>query len=142
MYAKMIKYKNFNGQEVEREFYFHISEPELVEMEVEHKDGLGKRIENIIQCKDWKELIKMFKGLILDAYGEKSEDGEEFVKNEELKIKFMQSRAYAVFFMELSTSAESAAEFINGILPEEWAKRVDAKALEDAAKAAGTPSFT
>ena len=39
-----------------------------------------------------------------------------------LSRKFVQTEAYSELFMELSTDAKAASEFINGIVPAELAK--------------------
>ena len=61
----------------------------------------------------------IFKDLIIRAYGVKSLDGKRFIKNDEVRDEFVQSEAYSELFMELATNAESASEFINGIIPQQ-----------------------
>ena len=64
-------------------------------------------------------LMKLFKELVLDAYGEKSPDGKRFIKSEELKTAFAQTEAYSILFTKLATDDEAAAEFFNALIPEE-----------------------
>ena len=61
----------------------------------------------------------MFKQIILKAYGEKSEDGKRFVKNEKLSEGFAQTEAFSELFVELALNEDKAAEFVKGILPGE-----------------------
>lgn len=117
MLKKTIKYEDFNGEEREEDFYFHFSKAELAEMELEYDGGLSATLEKIIQTKDIPPLIKIFKRLILDAYGEKSPDGKRFVKSEELSTAFSQTNAYSELFMEVGTDDKAATDFINAILP-------------------------
>src|SRR6185295_5354137 len=107
MLTREISYTDFNGEKVTEKFYFNISKPELVEMEVEYKEGLGQKIQNIIDAKDYRQLIKMFKEIILTAYGQKSEDGRRFIKNDTLREEFVQMAAYHVLFMELASDADA-----------------------------------
>lgn len=130
MLTREISYTDFNGEKVVEKFYFNISKPELVEMEVEHKEGLGQKIQNIIDAKDYKQLIRMFKEIILAAYGQKSDDGKRFIKNDQLREEFVQTAAYHVLFMELAGDASSAAEFLKGVLPKDMTGAID-KAVEE-----------
>jgi hypothetical protein len=130
MLTREIKYEDFNGETVVEKFYFNISKPELVEMEVEYKEGLGQKIQNIIDAKDYKQLIRMFKEIILAAYGQKSEDARRFIKNDTLREEFVQTAAYHVLFMELAGDATAAAEFLKGVLPKDMTGEMD-KALAE-----------
>ena len=63
--------------------------------------------------------MKFFEMIISMAYGEKSEDGERFVKSPALSEAFMQTEAYNQLFTELLTNAEKASKFINSVFPKE-----------------------
>lgn len=130
MLKKVIKYTDYNGVEREEEKYFNFNKAELMEMELTTVGGLSGLIEKIIQTKDYPSLVKMFKGLILDSYGEKSADGIQFEKSESIRKRFEQSEAYSELFMELATNSESAANFINGIIPKDLRDQV-AKEAKD-----------
>jgi len=115
---KTITYEDFNGEEVSEDFFFHLSKAELVEMEVSHEGGLSESLQRIIAAEDGKAIIAEFKEIILGSYGKRSEDGKRFVKNATIREEFESSEAYSALFMELVTNAESAVEFINGIIPQ------------------------
>ena len=121
MITKTIKYTDYNGKEREEDFMFNLSQAELTEMELGIKEGLAEKIRNIVEAQDTPEIIKIFKDLILKAYGEKSVDGRRFVKVSDtgvpLSIGFSQTEAYSKLFMELATDADAAAKFVNGIVP-------------------------
>lgn len=72
-------------------------------------------IERIQKEKDNTKLFKLFKDLILKAYGEKSQDGRRFIKSEEKAIEFSQTEAYSELVMELVSDADAAAEFVNSV---------------------------
>ena len=76
-------------------------------------------INKIIETQDSPAIIKIFKDLILKAYGEKSPDGKRFMKSAERSEAFAQTEAYSNLFMELATDADAAAKFVNGITPVE-----------------------
>ena len=50
------------------------------------------------------------------AYGEKTIDGRGFQKSPQVTTAFLQSGAYDALFTELVTNADTAAQFMNGVL--------------------------
>lgn len=119
MLKKTITYTDYNGTPRTEDFYFNLSRTELYEMEYGTVGGFSEMVKKIIDTQDGPSLIKMFKELILKAYGEKSPDGRRFIKSEELSIAFSQTEAYTELFMELGRNAEAASAFINGLIPKE-----------------------
>lgn len=125
MLKKTITYNDYNGVERTEDFYFNLSEAELMEMEMSISGGLTEMIEKIVATKDAPAIIKIFKELVLKAYGEKSADGKRFEKkNGALAEAFAETEAYSQIFMELATDADKAAEFVNGIMPRDIAKQL------------------
>ena len=125
MLKKSIKYTDYNGVERTEDFYFNLSKAELMEMEMSTAGGLAETITKIVAAQDQPAIIKLFKELILKAYGEKSADGKRFVKSDEIAAAFSQTEAYSELFMELSTDSDKAAEFVNKIVPADLAKEVN-----------------
>ena len=119
MYKKVIKYTDFNDQDQSEEFLFNLTKAELTEMEVEYDGGMEGYIQKIIDANNRKELVRLFKDLVLRAYGKKSEDGKRFVKNDALREEFEQTNAYSELFMLLATNADEATKFVNGIMPKD-----------------------
>lgn len=121
MIAKTIKYKDFNGVDREEKFFFNLTKAEITEMELSTSGGLAESIKQIVEAQDTPQIIKIFKELILKAYGEKSLDGKRFRKVDDngtpLSIAFSETEAYSNLFMELATDDVKAAEFVNGIMP-------------------------
>lgn len=122
MIKRTIKYVDYNSQEREEDFYFNLNEAELTEMELSQDGGLTQYIDRIVKERNGKEIIKIFKDLVLKAYGVKSDDGRRFIKNDEVRDDFAQTEAYNKLFMELATDAEAAAKFVNGIVPPDFDK--------------------
>lgn len=117
MLKKTITYVDYNGAERTEDFYFNLSKAEVMEMEMSTSGGLAEMIKKIVAAQDAPAIIKIFKDLILKAYGEKSPDGKRFIKSEEISTSFSQTEAYSQLFMELATNADEAAKFVNGIIP-------------------------
>lgn len=123
MIKKTIAYTDYNGVERKEDFYFNLTKAEIMEMEMSTTGGLAEMIEKIVAAKDAPAIIKIFKELVLKAYGEKSADGKRFMKSEEIATAFSQTEAYSILFMELATDATAAADFVNGIVPADVAKQ-------------------
>lgn len=117
MLKKTITYTDYDGVERKEDFYFNLNKAELIEMELGTSGGLANRIKKIVDSQDATAIIKIFKDLVLKAYGVKSDDGKRFIKSKELSEEFSQTEAYANLFMELASNADEATRFINGILP-------------------------
>ena len=126
MLKKTITYTDYNGLKRTEDFYFNLSKAEVMEMELSTTGGLAEMIKRIVAAQDQPAIIKIFKDLILKAYGEKSADGKRFVKSDELAIAFSQTEAYSILFMELATDADAAAKFVNGIVPADATKQLAA----------------
>lgn len=118
MLKKTITYTDYNGVERTEDFLFNLTQAEITEMELGTTGGYGEMLQRIIAAKDMPTIIKVFKQLILKAYGEKSADGRRFIKSEEISEQFAQTEAYSVLFMSCATDSDFAAEFIKGIMPE------------------------
>lgn len=118
MVKKTVTYTDYNGVERTEDFYFNLTEAEASEMELSVDGGLSNMIEGIIKAKNVPAVVKIFKKLLLDSYGEKSSDGRRFIKSPELSTAFSQTEAYSMLFMELGSDPDKAAEFINAIMPQ------------------------
>ena len=134
MIKKPITYTDYNGNERTEDFYFNLSKAEVMEMEMSTTGGMAEKIQRIVAAQDQTEIIKVFKELILKAYGEKSADGKRFIKSEELSTAFSQTEAYSILFMELATDADKAAEFVNGVVPADMAKQANAQMIASPTK--------
>lgn len=130
MLTKTITYTDYNGLERTENFYFNLSKSELTELELTTEGSLTAALNKMVNANDISDLSRMFKRILLLAYGEKSPDGRRFMKSEEISLAFSQTPAYDQLFMELFTGTDSMIEFINAVIPKE--------AAEAAAKAAQT----
>lgn len=129
MIKKTVTYTDYNGVERTESFYFNLSEAEIMEMEMSTTGGMAEFITKIVEAKDTPTIVRIFKDLVLKAYGQKSDDGRRFIKSKELTDEFVQTEAYSQIFMELATDDKAAANFVNGIVPAKLAQK--AAALPD-----------
>jgi len=116
MVKKTIKYVDFNGNENEETLYFNLSKSELTMIELGKKDGMSNFIKEAVESGDNAAIVRTFADIIIQAYGEKSEDGKRFIKNERMKEDFKNSAAYDALFMEIVTEPESANNFIQSLI--------------------------
>lgn len=130
MIKKTITYDDYNGVERTENFYFNLTEAEIMEMELGTTGGLSTMMTEIVAAKDTPTIISLFKDLILKSYGEKSPDGKRFIKSPELANGFAQTEAYSQLFMELATETEKAIAFTNGIMPQKTLARLEKKKSE------------
>ena len=111
MFVKTITYQDFLGNERTEDFYFNLTEAEIIEwLSTNAEYTLDKVIENMRQKMNVKGILDATKELIYKAYGEVSLDGRRFNKSKEVKDNFMETNAYSVLFMELATDAKKAVE--------------------------------
>jgi hypothetical protein len=124
MIKETITYTDYNGVERKEDFYFNLTKAEIMEMEMSTQGGLAEMIQRIVAAQDQPAIIKIFKDLIVKAYGIKSPDGKRFIKNEDVVNEFVQTEAFSQMFMKLATDADAAAKFVNGIVPADMAKHM------------------
>lgn len=110
---------DYDGVERTRSRYFDISEAEVIDMEMSIDGGYQEMLDRIVKENNAVEIYKRFKEIVLIAYGEQSPDGTRFVKSPELSTAFTQTKEFSLLMKELTTNSKAAAEFMNGIFPQE-----------------------
>lgn len=123
MFRKTIRFQNFDGDTVEREFYFHMSKAELLEMAADG-NSMMERIKRIIATNDGKAILQEYRAIIKASVGMRSEDGQRFIKDEEAQSYLLDSPAYDELLMELCTDADASANFVNQLIPEKMQKEM------------------
>ncbi len=118
MLVKKVTYTDYKGVKREEELYFNLTKAEVAEMELSHDGGLSEHIKKIVSAQSGKDIIALFKDLIIKSYGVISDDGKRFIKNDKLREEFVQTEAYSDLFMELASDADAASAFVNGIIPQ------------------------
>lgn len=124
MIKKTIKYTDFNGTAREEDFYFNLTEAELMDLNLSEKGGLKGYLESIISAQDEPAMVNLFKQIINLSYGIKSVDGRKFMKSPEILAEFTSTQAYSNLYMSLITNGDEAIKFITGVVPEDFQKRI------------------
>lgn len=117
MYRDHRTYVDFNGVERTEDFYFNLSKAEIADMELSTTGGIKDMVNKILEAKDQAKLVSLFKDLIRMAYGVKSEDGRNFIKNDKVREDYFSTNAYSDLYMELATNDKFASQFFEAILP-------------------------
>lgn len=139
MLKRPITYEDFNGETITDIYYFHLSKPELLKLQVGNSGGLNALIQRIIETKDGEAIISEFEKLVLMSYGEKSDDGKRFIKSDEKREEFSQTAAYQTLFMEIATDDTKAVEFLKGILPADMQDEIEKAEMKIPDQPTGPP---
>lgn len=115
MFKHNIAYVDFNGEERQEDFYFHLSLPEVTRIEAKVGKSLAEHAKELVQGNDSKALIEFMEDIILSSYGKKSTDGRSFVKNKDIRSEFEYSQAYAELFEQFITDPVLAQNFGEGV---------------------------
>lgn len=127
MLKKPITYTNFNNETVTRDFYFNLTKAEIALRELSSDGTFSAQIEQIKASDKGSEVMPAFVNILKWAYGVKSDDGERFIKNDEVWTAFQESPAYSVLIMELLSDGAYGAQFITAVLPPELAPQIQAQ---------------
>ena len=116
MHKETITYNDLNGVQRTEDFYFNLSKPEIVKMQVSAKGGDDVQLKSISASANGALIMEFFENFIKSSYGEKSEDGRRFMKSEEISRSFMETPAYEVLFEKLVTDSNAASIFVNRVM--------------------------
>lgn len=116
MIKKSIKYVDFNGNEREEDFYFHMSIPEVTRLQTKvAPESIEDYILRIAREDKLEAVLELIEEIILGSVGAKSPNGKSFIKTKEFREEFEYSQAYAELFEELMTKPDSLQAFAAGI---------------------------
>lgn len=125
MLTKKIKFVDFNGTEREEEFVFNLNKAEVMKLITTEGDyTIDKYLQRLTTERNGRKIIGMFEDIIHMSYGVISLDGRRIEKTEEIWRNFSETEAYSILLMEIVTDAKKAAEFVNGIIPQDLADEI------------------
>lgn len=128
MIIKTVKYKGFDGEDIEEKVYLHLTKAEFMKLDLKYSDygGIINYMRKLLtDVKDgdtfMKPLVTMLETFILSAYGRKTDDGK-FVKKINgvpLADEFETSEAYSQLLLDLLSEEgiKDIEPLILGILP-------------------------
>ena len=122
MIKKDITFEDFDGNSVTETHYFHLTKQELLSLEMNEDGGLGTKLEEVIKSGNGAEIIKTFRWIVGEAYGQRDPANPvKFFKSKKLTEDFLGSLAFDKLFSELMSDEMACAEFVNGIVPKDLA---------------------
>lgn len=126
MISKTVKYEDFNGNQVEQTYHFHISKAELADLNFQEDGGsLAESLATVAQNETGiREVLDIFKRIVVAAVGRKSEDGSRFSKSDDARSELMDTDAYSELLFEMLDNPDFASRFIQGILPSSVQKEI------------------
>lgn len=135
MYRKEFTYTNLNGEEKTVQLLFNLSLKEARSFIAKYTDGkieekeINKAFTKLIDSKDYEKMLELIEDLMLCSYGEKSEDGEHFIKNDDIRKNFSESYTFAEFFEALVMDNVELTNFIQHVIPSKKDKEVTASVV-------------
>lgn len=151
-----IQYTDFNGEIRKEDFFFHLSEADLAEIEliyhqfgveevkneetgeviIEAQSALGGYLQDTVRSGDGQRIVDAITDLIRRSYGIKTPDGRSFIKTDHDYLVFKGTPAYSSLFMSLAYNPDLTAKFFVGILPESMKSGAEERLAENI-----TPGF-
>lgn len=117
MLKRTVSYVDYNGNNQTDIVYFNMTKSEISRMQVKMDGKYIDHLQDLVEGRHVEELYDVFYNLVLDAYGEKSEDGKRFIKTPAMRSEFEQSIAFDTILAELIGDMDKMSEFSRKILP-------------------------
>jgi len=128
MLKKTIKFDDFDGNSVERDYYFHLSKVDLTQLELAYfgYGGLEGYLKKMISERKIAEVFEAIRKIVLTSYGERDDVAMAFIKQRNgapLYEVFAGSPAFDVLMLELMAIDEDKQQaaaleaFMEGIMP-------------------------
>lgn len=120
MLTKTFEYTDYNGNLQRETLYFNMSKAEIASMQVRMDGKFIDHLKSLVEGNKIEQLFEFFRDLVLDSYGEKSEDGKRFYKTPEMRKDFEVSIVFSELITELMQGKENVISFTRGILPPDF----------------------
>jgi hypothetical protein len=129
---RKITYEDLDGNTVTDVFEFNLTHKELIAMNAKPGGGMGGLFQRLIDQGDEAGAWTSFDELILSAYGQRSDDGKRFIKNEETRAFFRDHLAFDALILEFLEREEAALEWLKGVVPKDMAQGVTLEVVKEA----------
>lgn len=133
MFKHPVVYIDFNNKPHNEDLYFHMMVPEFADLEFNptFEGSLSDYVREAMRSGEGQKIYTIFKLLVVNSYGRRSEDGSRFTKKAEWTEEFLNSPAWEQFFLWLTDKEDgsNAQLFWDGIFPEALRDRAE-KVLE------------
>ena len=120
MLTKTFQYTDYNGNSQIETLYFNMNKAEIAAMQVRMDGKFIDHIKDLVNGNKVEALFGFFRDIVLDSYGEKSEDGKRFHKSPEMRKDFEESIAFSELIAELMSDPKKVSAFTRAILPPDF----------------------
>lgn len=147
MIKQTVSYTDYNNQPQVEDHYFHATKAELLDhMDIKPQlEALQRRLEGDngevreLREDEVMEILQLVKRLIRMSYGQRSKDGKNFYKGDDIWREFESSAAYDAMLFALFENPEKAFAFMSGIMPKDLLEQAQAQAALDGPPARPAP---
>lgn len=122
MLKKEFIYVDYDGNSQTETAYFNMTKAEIAAMQVKMDGKYIDYLQDLVKGNHIEELFGIFRELVLDSYGRKSDDGKRFVKNAELRADFEASIPFSDMLIDLISDGDKMSAFTKAILPPDMVK--------------------
>ena len=123
MITKTVKYVNFEGNEVTRDFTFHLNKDEIATLNFRENGGTLDEVLITIGQDNTKirEVLEILKEIVVAAVGVRK--GDLFIKPEEEREYLLYTDAYSELLFGMLEDPEEAVKFIKAVMPQDISKK-------------------
>lgn len=137
MLKETITYEDYAGNTVTDTLHFNLSKKDLLDLgfasgsnklykDIKHMQEIAadKNATEEEKEKTYRDMFKIFLEIIQKSYGEVSEDGRRFVKDEKIQAEFLDSAAFDALLTKFVSNPDTAFKFVSAILPKDLTNAV------------------
>jgi hypothetical protein len=117
MFKKTITFEDFNGVEHTKDFYFHVSSAEVTAW-LQPGSEFMQQLDRVQKSNQVTQVLALYKDIISQACGVRSEDGMRFIQTPEAKSELLDSPAVDELLLELMLDSSGPFNFIKNLLPQ------------------------
>ena len=115
MLKHQVSYKDFENKSVKETLFFNLTTRDSAKLTIKYGD-LTKYVKKIEKEKDAAAMMVLIEDLVLTAYGERSEDGRHFIRNDEIRERFSYSLAFEELLSDLYSDEKKMSKFFDALL--------------------------
>ena len=115
MLKHQVSYKDFDNKSVKETLWFNLTTRDSAKLTIKYGD-LTAYVKKIEKEKDTAAMMVLIEDLVLTAYGERSEDGRHFLRNDEIRERFSYSLAFEALLDDLYSDEKKMSKFFDALL--------------------------